>query len=42
MHIGTLESEMFAQGGLSMFQRAGMREGGEPLPLAFQYLILMV
>ena len=25
-----------------MFQRAGMREGGEPLPLAFQYLILMI
>ena len=25
-----------------MFQRAGIREGGEPLPLAFQYLILMV
>ena len=27
---------------MPMFQRAGMREGGEPLPLAFQYLILMV
>ena len=25
-----------------MFQRVGMREGGEPLPLAFQYLILMI
>ena len=25
-----------------MFQWAGMREGGEPLPLAFQYLILMI
>ena len=25
-----------------MFQRAGMREGGEPLPVAFQYLILMI
>ena len=23
-------------------QRAGMREGGEPLPLTFQYLILMI
>ena len=27
---------------MSMFQRAGMREGGEPPQLAFQYLILMV
>ena len=27
---------------MPMFQRAGMREGGEPLPLAFQYLILMI
>ena len=25
-----------------MFWRAGMREGGMPLPLAFQYLIFMV
>ena len=25
-----------------MFWRAGMREGGKPLPLAFQYLILLV
>ena len=25
-----------------MFQRAGMREGGEPLPQAFKYLILMI
>ena len=25
-----------------MFQRAGLRKGGEPLPLAFQYLILMI
>ena len=25
-----------------MFQVAGMKEGGEPLPLAFQYLILMI
>ena len=25
-----------------VFQRAGMREGGLPLPLAFQYLILMI
>ena len=27
---------------MPMFWRAGMREGGKPLPLAFQYLILMV
>ena len=27
---------------MPMLQRAGMREGGEPLPLAFQYLILMI
>ena len=27
---------------MSMFWRAGMREGGKPLPLAFQYLIFMV
>ena len=27
---------------MPMFQRAGMREGGKPLPLAFQYLILMI
>ena len=26
---------------IPMFQRVGMREGGGPLPLAFQYLILM-
>ena len=25
-----------------MFLRAGMREGGKPLPLAFQHLIFMV
>ena len=25
-----------------MFQRVGMREGGEPLPLAVQYLILLI
>ena len=25
-----------------MFQRAGMRKGGEPLLLAFQYMILMI
>ena len=25
-----------------MFQRVGMKEGGEPLPQAFQYLILMI
>ena len=27
---------------MPMFWRAGMREGGKPLPLAFQYLILMI
>ena len=27
---------------IPMFQRAGMREGGKPLPLAFRYLILMI
>ena len=27
---------------MPMFQRVGMREGGMPLPLAFQYLILMI
>ena len=27
---------------MSMFQRVGMREGGIPLPLAFQYFILMI
>ena len=27
---------------MAIFQRAGMREGGLPLPLAFQYLILMI
>ena len=27
---------------MPMFQRAGMREGGEPLALAFQYLIIMI
>ena len=27
---------------IAIFQRAGMREGGLPLPLAFQYLILMI
>ena len=26
---------------MPMFRRAGMREGGKPLPLAFQYLIFM-
>ena len=25
-----------------MIQREGMREGGKPLPLAFQYLILII
>ena len=27
---------------MPMFQRAGMREGGLPLPLAFQYVILVI
>ena len=27
---------------LKMFRRPGIREGGKPLPLAFQYLIFMV
>ena len=27
---------------MPMFQRAGMREGGKPLPLAFQYFIPMI
>ena len=27
---------------MPMFRKAGMREGGGPLPLAFQYLIFMV
>ena len=27
---------------MPMFQRTGMKEGGLPLPLAFQYLILMI
>ena len=27
---------------MPMFQRAGMKEGGELLQLAFQYLILMI
>ena len=27
---------------IEIFQRAGMKEGGLPLPLAFQYLILMI
>ena len=27
---------------MAIFRRAGMREGGLPLPLAFQYLILMI
>ena len=27
---------------MAIFWRAGMKEGGLPLPLAFQYLILMI
>ena len=27
---------------MAIFRRAGLREGGLPLPLAFQYLILMI
>ena len=44
----TLGSEMFAQcvaclwSKMPMFQGAGMKEGGEPLALAIQYLILMI
>ena len=37
-----LRSFAFLWGKMPMFQRAGMREGGKPLPLAFQYLIFMV
>ena len=33
--VDTLGPEMFALG--CLFQMAGMRDGGEPLPLAFQY-----
>ena len=36
LRLACLWSEM------SMFQWAGMREGGEPLQLAFQYLILRI
>ena len=34
---GTLGTEMFAQ-----LDGLFMREGGEPLPIAFHYLILMI
>ena len=27
---------------MAIFRKAGMREGGLPLPLAFQYLILLI
>ena len=27
---------------MAIFWRVGMREGGKPLPLAFQYLIFMI
>ena len=27
---------------MAILQRAGMKEGGLPLPLAFQYLIFMI
>ena len=27
---------------MAIFRRAGMKEGGLPLPLAFQYLIFMI
>ena len=27
---------------MAIFRRAGMKEGGLPLPLAFQHLILMI
>ena len=35
-------NNLFLRSKMPMFQWAGMREGGEPLPLAFQYLILMI
>ena len=43
----TLAVILFGPSGLFMskmpkFQRAGMREGGLPLPAAFQYLILVM
>ena len=35
--------QKFRQFGLFiMFRRGGMKEGGKSLPLAFQYLILMI
>ena len=48
--LNTLGTEMFARAGwpvydcckMPMFQKAGMWEEGEPLPLAFQYSILMI
>ena len=39
-HIYTLCCKCL--GSLPMFWRAGMGEGGKPLPIAFQYLIFMV
>ena len=38
----SLRSFAFLWSKMDMFQRAGIREGGKPLPLAFQYLIFMV
>ena len=42
--VNTLAVILFGPGGffMSKMQRAGMREGGLPLPPAFQYLILMM
>ena len=39
----TLFVKMFGMGGLFMnFKSAGLKEGGLPLPPAFQYLLLMI
>ena len=38
----SIRSSAFLWCKMPMFWRAGMREGGKPLPLAFQYLIFMV
>ena len=48
LFTNTLGTEIFIQrvaclwSKMPMFQRAGMKEGGEPHQVAFQYLILMV
>ena len=38
----SIRSSAFLWCKMPMFRRAGMREGGKPLPLALQYLIFMV